>query len=293
MRAFRILAVVGLAAVTVSGQAPPPASLPPAAFDPTEKSIEALQSAMQAGVVTSRQLVDLYLARIAAYDQRGPALNSIVSVNPLARDAAAALDAERAAKGPRGPLHGIPVVVKDNYETIEMPTSAGSIALEGFHPARDAFQVQRLKAAGAVILAKTNMHELASGITNVGTRYGQTKNPYDLDRNPGGSSGGTGAAVAASFAAGGMGSDTCGSIRNPASHNNLVGLRGTQGLSSRSGIVPLSSTQDIGGPIARNIVDLAIHARRDRRTRPGGPVDCFGHGTYSKVISRGSGVGRH
>ena len=150
------------------------------------------------------------------------------------------------------------MIVKDNYETIEMPTSAGSIALATFHPARDAFQVQRLKAAGAVILAKTNMHELASGITTVGSRFGQTKNPYDLDRNPGGSSGGTGAAVAASFAAAGMGSDTCGSIRNPASHNNLVGLRGTQGLSSRTGIVPLSSTQDIGGPIARSIVDLAI-----------------------------------
>jgi Asp-tRNA(Asn)/Glu-tRNA(Gln) amidotransferase A subunit family amidase len=148
--------------------------------------------------------------------------------------------------------------VKDNYETIEMPTSAGSIALASFHPARDAFLVRRLKAAGAVILGKTNMHELAAGIFTAGSRFGQTRNPYDLDRNPGGSSGGTGAAVAANFAAGGMGSDTCGSIRIPASHNNLVGLRGTQGLSSRAGIVPLSSTQDIGGPITRTIADLAI-----------------------------------
>jgi Asp-tRNA(Asn)/Glu-tRNA(Gln) amidotransferase A subunit family amidase len=213
---------------------------------------------MQAGEVTSRQLVDLYLARIRAYDAQGPALNSIAALNPDARDAAAALDAERAARGPRGPLHGIPVLVKDNYETIEMPTTAGSIALATFHPKRDAFQVRRLKAAGAVILGKTNMHELASGITTIGSRFGQTRNPYDLDRNPGGSSGGTGAAVAASFAAGGMGSDTCGSIRNPAAHNNLVGLRGTQGLSSRSGIVPLSSTQDIAGPIARTVADLAI-----------------------------------
>ena len=118
--------------------------------------------------------------------------------------------------------------------------------------------VQRLKAAGAVILGKTNMHELAAGIFTIGSRFGQTKNPYDLDRNPGGSSGGTGAAVASNFAVAGMGSDTCGSIRNPASHNNLVGLRGTQGLSSRTGIVPLSTTQDIGGPIARSIADLAI-----------------------------------
>ena len=139
-----------------------------------------------------------------------------------------------------------------------MPTSAGSIALASFHPHRDAFQVQRLKAAGAVILGKTNMHELASGIATVGSRFGLSKNPYDPDRNPGGSSGGTGAALAANFAAAAMGSDTCGSIRIPAAHNNLVGLRGTQGLSSRTGIVPLSSTQDIGGPLARSITDLAI-----------------------------------
>ena len=223
-----------------------------------EKPIEELQRAMQAGEVTSRQLVDVYLARIEAYDQRGPALNAIVALNPKAREAADALDAERKAGKVRGPLHGIPVLVKDNYETIEMPTTAGSIALAGFHPARDATMVRKLKDAGAVILGKTNMHELAAGITTVGSRFGQTRNPYDLDRNPGGSSGGTGAAIAANFAVAGMGSDTCGSIRNPASHNNLVGLRGTQGLSSRTGIVPLSSTQDIGGPIARSMTDLAL-----------------------------------
>lgn len=230
----------------------------PAPFDVTEKSIEDLQDAMRAGQVTSRQLVDLYLARIDAYDKQGPALNAITTINPRARDTAEALDAERKTRGARGPLHGIPVLVKDNYETVDMATSAGSIALAGFHPARDAFLVRKLVDAGAVILGKTNMHELAAGITTVGSRFGQTRNPYDLDRNPGGSSGGTGVAVAASFAAAGMGSDTCGSIRNPASHNNLVGLRGTQGLSSRTGIVPLSSTQDIGGPISRGIADLAI-----------------------------------
>ena len=203
-------------------------SLP--AYDVMEKPIEELQRAMQAGEVTSRQLVDLYLARIDAYDQRGPALNAITALNPKARDAADALDVERKAGRMRGPLHGIPVLVKDNYETVEMPTSAGSIALAGFHPARDATMVRKLKDAGAVIIGKTNMHELAAGITTVGSRFGQTKNPYDLDRNPGGSSGGTGSAIAANFAVAGMGSDTCGSIRNPASHNNLVGLRGTQGL---------------------------------------------------------------
>jgi amidase len=228
------------------------------AFDVMEQSIEQLQKAMTENRVTSRQLVDLYLARIATYDQRGPALNAIVALNPQARAAADALDAERAAKGPRGPLHGIPVLVKDNYETREMPTTAGSIALATYHPQRDAFMVRRLKEAGAVILGKTTMHELAAGITTVGSSFGQTKNPYDLDRTPGGSSGGTGAAIAANFAAAGMGSDTCGSIRIPAANNNLVGLRGTQGLSSRVGIVPLSSTQDIGGPLARSIADLAI-----------------------------------
>ena len=229
-----------------------------AAFDVLEKSIEDLQKAMQDKQVTSRQLVELYLARIEAYDQRGPALNAIVAINAEAGAAAAALDAERATKGARGPLHGVPVLVKDNYETIEMPTTAGSVALATFHPRRDAFLVRKLKEAGAVILGKTTMHELAAGITTVGSSFGQTKNPYDLDRTPGGSSGGTGAAIAANFAAAGMGSDTCGSIRIPAANNNLVGLRGTQGLSSRSGIVPLSSTQDIGGPIARSIADLAI-----------------------------------
>jgi Asp-tRNA(Asn)/Glu-tRNA(Gln) amidotransferase A subunit family amidase len=256
--AFAIAAIAAAPVVRAQRRpSPPPAALP-ATFDLVEKSIEELQRAMDRREVTSRQLVDLYLARIEAYDKQGPALNAIVTVNPEARAAADALDVERTSRGPRGPLHGIPVLVKDNYETIEMPTSAGSIALASFHPARDAFMVQRLKAAGAVILGKTNMHELAAGIFTVGSRFGQTRNPYDLDRNPGGSSGGTGAAVAASFAAGGMGSDTCGSIRIPASHTSLVGLRGTQGLSSRTGIVPLSSTQDIGGPIARTIADLAI-----------------------------------
>jgi Asp-tRNA(Asn)/Glu-tRNA(Gln) amidotransferase A subunit family amidase len=253
------LALAGAGTSAVHGQTTRPAAASAAApFEVTEKSIEELQRAMQAGEITSRRLVDLYLARIEAYDKQGPALNAIVAVNPRAREAADALDAERASRGARGPLHGVPVLVKDNYETIEMPTSAGSIALASFHPARDAFLVQRLKAAGAVILGKTNMHELAAGIFTAGSRFGQTRNPYDLDRNPGGSSGGTGSAVAANFAAGGMGSDTCGSIRIPASHNNLVGLRGTQGLSSRTGIVPLSSTQDIGGPIARSIADLAV-----------------------------------
>jgi Asp-tRNA(Asn)/Glu-tRNA(Gln) amidotransferase A subunit family amidase len=223
-----------------------------------ERSIVDLQAAMTSGAVTSRDLVTLYLERIAAYDRRGPRLHAMVALNPRALEQAEALDRERAQGRVRGPLHGVPIVVKDNYETVEMPTSAGSIALASFQTATDAYQVQRLRAAGAVIVGKTNMHELASGITNVSSLLGWTRNPYDLRRNPGGSSGGSGAAVAASFAAAGMGSDTCGSIRIPAAHHALVGLRGTRGLASNIGIVPLSHTQDIGGPIARSLTDLAI-----------------------------------
>jgi len=223
-----------------------------------EATIAELQQWMTEGKTTSKALVQAYLARIEAYDARGPRLNAILTINPNAVKEAETLDQERALKGPRGPLHGIPIIVKDNYDTADMPTSAGSPALAGFIPPEDSFQVKKLRAAGAVILAKANMHELASGIITVSAFGGQTRNPYDPDRNPGGSSGGTGAAIAASFAAVGMGSDTCGSIRIPASHNNLVGLRPTKGLSSIAGIVPLSTTQDVGGPLARTMADLAI-----------------------------------
>ena len=227
-------------------------------FEVHEQSIVDLQAAMTSGRVTSRGLVDSYLARIQAYDQAGPRLNSVVVLNPHAREEADALDRERADKGSRGPLHGIPVLVKDNYDTADMPTSGGALALATLQPSADAFQIKKLRDAGAVILGKTTMHELASGITNISSLTGQTRNPYDLYRTPGGSSGGTGAAIGASFAAAGMGSDTCGSIRIPAANQNLVGLRGTHGLSSRTGVMPLSSTQDIAGPLARTVTDLAI-----------------------------------
>ena len=223
-----------------------------------EASIPDLQEAMSDGRVTSVQLVDAYLARINAYDRGGPALNSMVYLNANARAQAAALDQERALGGARGPLHGIPIILKDNYDTADLPTSGGSIALAGMIPPDDAFQVRKLREAGAVILGKSNMHELAAGITSISSVGGQTRNPYDPSRNPGGSSGGTGAAIAASFAAIGWGSDTCGSIRIPASHHNLFGLRPTKGLSSIDGIIPLSHTQDVGGPLARTATDLAI-----------------------------------
>ena len=223
-----------------------------------EASIPDLQEAMADGRVTSVQLVDAYLARIRAYDQGGPALNSMIRLNPDALMQAAALDQERALMGARGPLHGIPIILKDNYDVAGLPTSGGSIALAGMIPPDDAFQVGKLREAGAVIIGKSNMHELAYGITTISSVGGQTRNPYDPSRNPGGSSGGTGAAIAASFAAIGWGSDTCGSIRIPASHHNLFGLRPTKGLSSIDGIIPLSHTQDVGGPLARTATDLAI-----------------------------------
>jgi amidase len=227
-------------------------------FEVAESAIATEQKAMTEGRTTSKALVQAYLNRIEAFDHRGPSLNALITLNPNALRDAEALDRERAVKGPRGPLHGIPVIVKDNYSTADMQTTAGTMALLGFVPSSDAFQVRKLREAGAVIIAKSNLHELASGITTVGSAFGQTRNPYDPSRNPGGSSGGTAAAVAASFAAAGMGSDTCGSIRIPASVNNLVGLRPTKGLSSITGIVPLSVTQDVGGPLARSVSDLAV-----------------------------------
>jgi amidase len=251
MKGTAVLAWIAAGTVLLGQTAAPP-------FDVFEKTIPELSAAMAAGTVTSQALVAAYLARIEAYDHRGPAINAIITINPGALAQAAALDRERAARGPRGPLHGIPIVLKDNYDTADLPTTAGSIALRGSTPDRDAFQVRKLREAGAVVVGKANLHEFARGITTISSLGGQTLNPYDPTRNPGGSSGGTGAAIAANFAAVGMGTDTCGSIRYPASHNSLVGLRPTLGLSSRSGIVPLSLSQDVGGPLARTVTDIAI-----------------------------------
>jgi Asp-tRNA(Asn)/Glu-tRNA(Gln) amidotransferase A subunit family amidase len=181
----------------------------------------------------------------------------MLRLNPRARAEAAALDAERKAGHVRGPMHGIPIVLKDNYDTKDMITTAGSIALAANQPKSDAFVVAKLREAGAIIIGKTNLHELASGITSISSIGGQTLNPYDITRCPGGSSGGTGAAVAASFAPIGWGTDTCGSIRIPSAYASLFGLRPTQGLYSRDGIVPLSFTQDTPGPLARTVTDLA------------------------------------
>jgi len=225
-------------------------------FDAFELSIPELQVAMERGETTSQELVRQYLERIDAFDGRGPRLNAMIYLNPHAIEEAEALDREREATGGRGPLHGIPIVLKDNYDTYDMPTTASLVALTGFVPPDDGYQVRKLREAGVVFIGKTNMHELARGIETISSLGGQTLNPYEPRRNPGGSSGGTAAAVAANFAAVGMGSDTCGSIRIPAANNNLFGLRVTQGLSSRDGIIPLSHTQDVGGPLARSMIDL-------------------------------------
>ncbi|MCW8925630.1 MAG: amidase family protein [Xanthomonadales bacterium] len=225
-------------------------------FDAFELTIPELQAAMESGDVTSEELVRGYLQRIEAFDKRGPRLNAMIYLNPDAVKDARALDRERVAKGARGPLHGIPVVLKDNYDTFDMPTTASAVVLAGFIPPDDGYQVRKLREAGAVFIGKTNMHEFARGIETISSAGGQTRNPYDPRRNPGGSSGGTAVAVTANYAAVGMGSDTCGSIRVPAAYANLFGLRVTQGLSSRDGIIPLSHTQDVGGPLARSVIDL-------------------------------------
>ncbi|MBO1114828.1 amidase [Bordetella petrii] len=223
-----------------------------------ESDIATLQALMAQGALSSQALVLACLRRIAAYDQQGPALNAIAALHPDALRQARALDAERAAGRLRGPLHGIPLLVKDNYHVAGLPTTAGTLALADWRPDREAGAVRRLRAAGAVILGKATLHELACGITNISSLTGQTCNPYAPGRAPGGSSGGTAAAVAASFAAAGLGSDTSGSIRVPAAANNLVGLRPTRGLASRAGMVPLSGTQDTAGPLARSVADLAL-----------------------------------
>ena len=226
-------------------------------FDVVEATISQLHEAMTAGELTARELVQLYLDRIEAYDKQGPAINAIIAVNQNALTRAAELDSIFAESGMVGPLHGIPVIVKDNYDTHDLPTTAGSASLAGSIPPDDAFQVRRIREAGAIVLAKSNMAEFAfSPYETVGSMLpGYTRNPYALDRVTAGSSGGTAAAVAASCGAVGLGTDTGNSIRGPSSHNALVGIRSTMGLTSRDGIIPLYFDHDIGGPMARTVAD--------------------------------------
>jgi len=220
-------------------------------------TIADLNAAFKAGTLTSEQLVQMYLKRIEAFDEQGPKINSVIALNPKALELARTLDSERKSKGPRSPLHGIPVVLKDNFDTADMPTTGASVLLEGSIPPDDAFLVKKLRDAGAIILAKVNLSEFASGGAH-SSLGGQTLNPHDLTRTPAGSSGGTGAAIAALFAPLGYGTDTGGSIRGPSTSNGIVGLKPTHGLLSRDGIIPLALTFDTGGPMTRSVYDIAL-----------------------------------
>jgi amidase len=249
--------------------AAPPAAAAPAPdegddFELNEVTIAGLQERLRSGKETARSLAEKYLARIEAIDRRGPALRSVIEVNPEALAAADALDRERKEKGPRGPLHGVPLLLKDNIDTADrMATTAGSLALVGARPAKDAFLVKRLREAGAVLLGKTNLSEWANIRCSYSTsgwsgRGGLTRNPYALDRNPCGSSSGSAAAAAANLCAAAVGTETDGSIVSPSSANGVVGLKPTVGLVSRSGVIPISQSQDTAGPMARTVRDAAI-----------------------------------
>ena len=245
------------AAPDLAAESPPP-------FELDEATVADLQAAMESGERTARSIAQLYLERIEALDGQGPELRSVIETNPDALEIAARLDEERRARGPRGPLHGIPVALKDNIDTHDRTTTtAGSLALEGSVPPRDSFVAQRLREAGAVLLAKANMSEWAyfrgeRATSGWSARGGQCKNPYALDRNPCGSSSGSGAAASANLAALTIGTETGGSIMCPSSTNGIVGIKPTVGLWSRSGIIPISHSQDTAGPMCRTLRDAAL-----------------------------------
>ncbi len=254
MRAFLPFVALVIGVAPAAAQQPSPPRLP---FDVTETTIADVHAAMRAGALTCRELVTAYLQRIAAYDRNGPALNALIVVNPAALTVADSLD--RLARSGRltGPLHCIPVIVKDNFETTDLPTTAGSLSLQGMVPRQDAFMVRRIREAGAIVLAKSNMAEFAfTPFETVSSILpGYTKNPYALDRVTAGSSGGSAAAVAANLGEAALGTDTGNSIRGPSAHQALVGIRSTMGLTSRDGVAPLNLAADIAGPIARTVAD--------------------------------------
>ena len=236
----------------------------PSAYELDEVTISELQEGLKSGRFSARSVVEKYLDRIGKIDKSGPAINSVIELNPDALQIADALDKELKDKGPRGPLHGIPILIKDNVDTADrMMTTAGSLALVGAHPVKDAFLVQRLRQSGAVILGKSNPSEWANIRSSHATsgwsgRVGLTRNPYALDRNPSGSSSGSGAAVSANLCAAAVGTETDGSIVSPSSANGIVGIKPTVGLVSRSGVIPISHTQDTAGPMCRSVRDAAL-----------------------------------
>jgi amidase len=262
----------------VVGCSRPPAVAPKAVFDLEEATIASLQQRMESGQDTARSLAEKYLARIDAIDRSGPTLKSVIELNPDALTIADSLDAERKAKGPRGPLHGIPVLIKDNIATADhMQTTAGSLALEGSIAPADAFLVAKLRAAGAVVLGKTNLSEWANfrsthSSSGWSGRGGLTRNPYALDRNPSGSSSGSGVAAAANLAAVAIGTETDGSVVSPSNNNALVGIKPTVGLISRFGIVPISHSQDTAGPMTRTVADAAVLLTVMSGTDPADPA---------------------
>ncbi len=243
-------------AVALAGalMAAAPAHARPVEMD--QATIVELQAAMAAGTLTAERLTELCLARIAAYDRAGPKLHAVIELNPKALEIARALDAERKAGKVRGPLHGIPVIFKDNIDTVDIATTGGSVLLEGSMPPDDAHLVKQLRDGGAIILAKVNLGEFANGFQS--SKGGQSLNPHDLTRTPSGSSGGTGVGIAAGYAPLGYGTDTGGSIRGPSATNGIVGLRPTYGLISHDGVIPLSLSLDMAGPMTRNVTDIAV-----------------------------------
>ena len=257
-----------------------PAAAAAPAFRLEEATIADVHSAMKAGTLTCRALVSAYLARIAAYDKQGPAFNAIVMTNPNALAEADALDQRFKQGGLTGPLHCVPAIVKDNFETIGLQSAGGSLSLKGFVSDKDAFQVKRIKAAGAIVLAKSNMAEFAfSPIETVNSLLpGYTRNPYALDRVTAGSSGGTAAAMAANFGLIGFGSDTGDSIRGPAAHQALAGIRSTMGLTSRAGVIPLNLLADIAGPMTRTLTDAVTVFQVIAGEDPADPATAAAHG---------------
>jgi amidase len=255
------LAAAGTALMAQARNAAAQPALPP---EMTEASVASLAALMQSGAQSAASIAQHYLARMDAIDRAGPAINAVIERNPDALAIAESLDRERREKGPRGPLHGVPVLIKDNIDTSDrMRTSAGSLALAEHTASRDAFVVERLRAAGCVILGKTNLSEWANirstrSTSGWSARGGQTRNPYALDRNTSGSSSGSGAAVAADLCVIAVGTETDGSITSPSSCCGLVGLKPTVGLVSRSGIIPISHTQDTAGPMTRSVADAAV-----------------------------------
>src|SRR5262245_51774791 len=264
--------------------APSPArAQQPAPFHLQEATIAGIHGAFAAGRLTCPQLTRAYLDRIEAYNLKGPALRAIITVNPRAMDVAAEMDRQyKANRSGVGSLHCVPIILKDNFNTADMPTTAGNVGMKNSQPSADAFTVAKIRRAGALILGKANMSEFARGGMSLSTLGGQVLNPYDLTRTPGGSSGGTGAAVAANLALIGTGSDTGQSIRSPASANNLVGVRPTRGLVSRSGVVPSSETQDEVGPIARTVTDAALLLDVMAGYDAADPITAFGTGRIPK-----------